>query len=58
MKNILDPKFRYIPAAQTDIRKTFARIRKELAQQGSTGTAPAKSLGVVPAAATPIRRFA
>lgn len=29
--NILDPKFRYTPAAKTDIRKTFARIRKEQA---------------------------
>lgn len=30
MKSILDPKFRYIPAASTDIRKTFARVRKEM----------------------------
>lgn len=29
--NILDPKFRYTPAAKTDIRKTFARIRKQQA---------------------------
>lgn len=27
--SILDPKFRYVPAAATDIRKTFARIRRE-----------------------------
>jgi hypothetical protein len=26
--SILDPKFRYVPAADTDLRKTFARIRK------------------------------
>ena len=26
---ILDPRFKYVPAARTDIRKTFARIRKE-----------------------------
>jgi len=31
MKSILDKSFRYIPAAQTDISKTFARIRKQLA---------------------------
>jgi hypothetical protein len=26
--SILDPKFRYTPAAETNIRKTFARIKK------------------------------
>lgn len=30
MKSILDPKFRYVNAASTDLRKTFARIRKEM----------------------------
>jgi hypothetical protein len=29
MKSILDPSFKYIPSAQTDIRKTFARVRRE-----------------------------
>jgi hypothetical protein len=29
MKSILDPTFRYTPSIQTDIRKTFARIRRE-----------------------------
>jgi plasmid stabilization system protein ParE len=28
-KSILDPSFRYTPSVQTDLRKTFARIRKE-----------------------------
>ncbi|MCL4763745.1 MAG: hypothetical protein KJ018_18550 [Burkholderiales bacterium] len=28
-KSILDPAFRYTPAAATDLRKTFARIRRE-----------------------------
>lgn len=27
---LLDPAFVYTPASQTDIRKTFARIRREL----------------------------
>jgi plasmid stabilization system protein ParE len=29
MKSILDPSFRYTPAAQTDLRETFARVKKE-----------------------------
>jgi hypothetical protein len=30
MKSILDPAFRYTPSANTDIRKTFARVRREM----------------------------
>lgn len=30
MKSILDANFRYTPSDQTDIRKTFARIRREI----------------------------
>lgn len=29
MKRITDPTFRYVPAVETDLRKTFARIRRE-----------------------------
>lgn len=29
-RSILDPKFRYKSAAQTDIKATFARVRKEM----------------------------
>ena len=29
MKSILDPSFRYTSSANTDLRKTFARIRRE-----------------------------
>jgi hypothetical protein len=43
MKSILDPTFRYVPSVQTDVRKTFARIRRELrAADAKTGAdAPA-----------------
>lgn len=30
MKSILDPSFRYVPSASTDLRKTFSRIRREM----------------------------
>lgn len=30
MLSILDPKFVYVPAARTDIRVTFARIRAQM----------------------------
>ncbi|MEO8739996.1 MAG: hypothetical protein ABI537_09870 [Casimicrobiaceae bacterium] len=29
MKSLLDPSFRYVPSQQTDLRKTFARVRQE-----------------------------
>jgi len=32
MKSILDPTFRYTKSIDTDIRKTFARIRREQKQ--------------------------
>jgi hypothetical protein len=30
MKSILDPSFRYTSSVETDLRKTFARVRREL----------------------------
>ena len=33
MKSILDPSFRYTKSVETDLRKTFARIRHELRNQ-------------------------
>jgi len=29
MRSILDPSFKYVPAAKTDVAATFARIRRE-----------------------------
>jgi hypothetical protein len=31
MKSILDPSFKYVPSTKTDIRKTFARVKREQA---------------------------
>lgn len=33
MKSILDPTFRYTPSIHTDLRKTFARIKREARAQ-------------------------
>jgi hypothetical protein len=33
MKSLLDPTFRYTKSIDTDIRKTFARIRREQQKQ-------------------------
>jgi hypothetical protein len=30
VKSILDPSFRYTPSTATDVRKTFARVRREM----------------------------
>ncbi len=33
MKSIFDRSFRYVPAAETDVRKTFARIRRRAKEE-------------------------
>ena len=33
MKSILDPSFRYTKSVDTNLRKTFARVRRELRKQ-------------------------
>ena len=40
MKSILDPTFRYTPSNETDIRKTFNRIRREIARAAPKTAAP------------------
>lgn len=37
MKSILDPSFRYTKSVDTDLRKTFARVRRELRAQRQEG---------------------
>ena len=47
MKSILDPTFRYTNSANTDVRKTFARIRREQKpreRNDATAAAPANVL--------------
>ncbi len=47
MKSILDPSFHYVPSTQTDLRKTFSRVRREMARAKSIlGTANPSRLDV------------
>ena len=39
MKSILDPSFRYVPSFSTDLEKTFARIRRDIADRRPAQTA-------------------
>lgn len=39
MKRITDPTFEYVPSVKTDIRKTFARIRREMKADAAARTA-------------------
>jgi hypothetical protein len=46
MKSILDPTFRYTSSANTDLRKTFARIRRESRRQAQATSAREEGDGV------------
>lgn len=41
MPSLLDPKFKYVPAAKQNLAKTFARIRKENAEAEKKAAAAA-----------------
>jgi hypothetical protein len=47
MKSILDPTFRYTNSANTDVRKTFARIRREQKQRERADAAAAAPANVL-----------
>jgi len=48
VKSILDQSFRYTSSVETDLRKTFARIRREQrAQQQSRAQADAEALAKI-----------
>lgn len=54
---LTDPKFRYRPSYATDIRKTFARIKREQAAQQPTATpAPAPAPAADPTHVVPMRK--
>jgi hypothetical protein len=43
MKSVLDPTFRYTPSIHTDLRKTFARLKREAARQAPQRDEPRSS---------------
>jgi hypothetical protein len=47
MKSILDPSFRYTNSANTDLRRTFARIRREQREQARRQAAGATAANLV-----------
>ena len=48
MKSILDRSFRYTNSVETDIRKTFARVRREQrAREQAVAAAEAESLNKI-----------
>lgn len=53
MKSILDPTFRYVSSANTDLRKTFARLRREARREVA---APARDAADTAPKVTPIFR--
>ncbi len=46
MKSLLDPSFRYTPSFSTDLKHTFARVRREMRQ--AQGQAAACRPNVLP----------
>jgi hypothetical protein len=50
MKSVLDPTFRYTPSIHTDLRKTFARLRREARAQETQrdeSRAPANNISLL-----------
>ena len=43
MKSVLDPTFRYTPSIHTDLRKTFARLKREAARHAPQRDEPRSS---------------
>jgi hypothetical protein len=51
--SLLDPKWKYTHSTATDIRKTFAKVRRELAKKQRSSTSAPK-LQLIPASANAI----
>lgn len=47
MKSILDPTFHYTPSTSTDLRKTFARVRREMRKRDRADAEVAKKVSAI-----------
>ena len=56
MKSILDRSFHYTPSAQTDLKKTFARIRREERKQIGTHGAETQAAAGTSTKVVPMRQ--
>lgn len=50
MARLTDPAFKYVPACSTDIRKTFARVRREQREAAEAAAKAEAKQRVVPMA--------
>jgi hypothetical protein len=48
MKSILDPTFRYTASSNTDLRKTFARVRREMRKHAQAANVDNKIAVITP----------
>jgi hypothetical protein len=46
-KSLLDPTFKYTKAVETDLKKTFARVRREMKAEVATPPAPEPTAPVI-----------
>jgi hypothetical protein len=56
VKSILDPSFRYVPSFNTDLQKTFARIRRD--QRKDVETAMPATAGTLASVSSIVRKNA
>lgn len=59
--NILDPRFKYVNSVSTDVRKTFARVRKqarEATREVATGPALTSSAPKLVSLVAPSKKVA
>ena len=56
MKSIFDATFRYANSANTDIRKTFARVRRKQRKQVSAGEVRGQRNALIVSLPAPSRR--
>ena len=54
MKSILDSTFKYYPAVQTDLRRTFQRVRQQMVAQHGSQPVTSQARQAAPVAVLPV----